>query len=175
MKKKTTMSEVMKIAAQTLGCKIEDLSDGFHSYKDLYEQRLVLSAALTTALRKRPFEQQITWKSYRHPDGTPCYDGQYFLTSYETPEGPYSYHYPSDEFGLFKCERLPIAKPFDGHTSKDVRRLLSIPEYNPEPLKENVGKLLDMVGSGKLTPDQAKELFAKALAANKNVDSPELG
>ena len=42
---------------------IGDLSDGYHSFNDLYYQRLVLTIALVKAYRDR------AWKSWKHEDG----------------------------------------------------------------------------------------------------------
>lgn len=35
-------------------------------------------------------------------------------------------HYEDKDWDLFKCKELDRAKPFDGHTDKDVDRLLSL-------------------------------------------------
>ena len=46
---------------------------------------------------------------------------------FDTDEGCYTYHYELKDWDLFQCNELDKGKPWDGHTSKDVRRLLSIP------------------------------------------------
>lgn len=46
---------------------------------------------------------------------------------FDTDEGCYTYHYELKDWDLFQCKELDKGKPWDGHTSKDVRRLLSIP------------------------------------------------
>lgn len=104
----------------------EDLSDGNHTFKDLYDQRCILFATLVGLFPK------ISWKTKRHDDGKPCHDGKNFLVCIETPDGPYSYHYPMADWDKFKCREIEKAKPFDGHTDKDVGRLLSlVPERLP--------------------------------------------
>ena len=45
----------------------------------------------------------------------------------DTPEGSYTYHYESNFYSLFECEELEQGKHWDGHTEKDVTRLLSLP------------------------------------------------
>ena len=42
---------------------VEKISDGYHTFADLYEQRLILSAALA---KNNPH----AWKSKRHEDGS---------------------------------------------------------------------------------------------------------
>ena len=72
------------------------------------------------------------WKSYCHEDGELCFGGGWFIVGIDTPEGSYTYHYENKDFDEFDCVELPRGKHWDGHTEKDVTRLLSL----PEPLKE---------------------------------------
>ena len=99
---------------------VEKMSDGFHTFADLYEQRLILSAALA---KNNPH----AWKSKRHEDGSVPFGGGWFIMGFDTDEGCYTYHYELKDWDLFQCKELDKGKPWDGHTSKDVRRLLSIP------------------------------------------------
>lgn len=101
---------------------IKDLSDGYHTFRSLYEQRLILSAALVRA------RKEIAWKSKLHADGEKPFGGGHFVVGFSTPDGEYTYHYKLEYWDLFDCQELPFAKPWDGHTDKDVRRLLSISE-----------------------------------------------
>lgn len=97
-----------------------ELSDGFHTFNSLYEQRVVLFAALVNTF------SDLAWKSYKHEDGSPCFNGGWFIVGIDTPEGPYTYHYENKYWDMFHCKELPVAKEWDGHTDKDVTRLLSI-------------------------------------------------
>ena len=99
---------------------VEKMSDGYHTFADLYEQRLILSAALA---KNNP----NAWKSKRHEDGSVPFGGGWFIMGFDTDEGCYTYHYELKDWDLFQCEELDKGKPWDGHTSKDVRRLLSMP------------------------------------------------
>ena len=96
------------------------LSDGYHTFDDLYWQRCILFAKLVELFKDK------AWKTKRHEDGELCFGGDNFLVCIDTPNGPYSYHYPMKDWDLFKCKELYKAKPFDGHTSKDVERILSL-------------------------------------------------
>ena len=100
---------------------VEKMSDGYHTFADLYEQRLILSAALA---KNNP----NAWKSKRHEDGSVPFGGGWFIMGFDTDEGCYTYHYELKDWDLFQCKELDKGKPWDGHTSKDVRRLLSIPD-----------------------------------------------
>lgn len=100
---------------------IGDFSDGSHTFNQLYYQRMMLFAALVKLHSAR------AWKSYRHEDGELCFGGGWFIVGIDTPEGSYTYHYQNKDFDLFKCQELPTAKHWDGHTEEDVVRLLSLP------------------------------------------------
>lgn len=120
-----------KAICEVAGIKdIGELSDGFHTFNGLYEQRLILFAALVKAYKDK------AWKSYKHEDGEYCFGGGWFVVGIDTPEGSYTYHYENKYFDLFDCEILDYAKHWDGHTEKDVTRLLSLLSAQPE-LGEN--------------------------------------
>lgn len=105
------------------GVVVRDNSDGYHTFADLYEQRLILSAALA---KSNPF----AWKSKLHSDGTEPFGGGWFVMGWETEKGQYTYHYEMKDWELFECRETPRAPEWDGHTSKDVRRLLSMPTWS---------------------------------------------
>lgn len=100
---------------------IEDLSDGYHTFRQLYYQRMMLFAAIVKQNKDK------AWKSLRHEDGELCFGGGWFIVGVDTPEGSYTYHYEDNYFSLFDCEELACGKHWDGHTEKDVTRLLSLP------------------------------------------------
>lgn len=109
---------------------IGELSDGFHTFNSLYEQRMILFAALVRAYRDN------AWKSYRHEDGEYCFGGGWFIVGIDTPEGSYTYHYENKYWDMFDCVDLPRAKHWDGHTEADAEtRLMSL-----EPPKRKRGK-----------------------------------
>lgn len=104
---------------------IGDLSDGYHTFNGLYHQRMVLFAALVNAHQNR------AWKSWKHEDGKPCFDGGWFIVGIDTPQGSYTYHFEDKYWNWFECEELPVGKHWDGHTEADVTRLLSLPDLRP--------------------------------------------
>lgn len=101
------------------------VSDGYHTFDQLYHQRAILFAALVN------LNKDISWKSLKHEDGEYCFDknGDWFIVGIDTPEGSYTYHYETDKYwDIFNCKVLPVGKHWDGHTEKDVTRLLSLKE-----------------------------------------------
>jgi len=109
---------------------IDDLSDGFHTFRQLYYQRMMLFAVIVRQNKDK------AWKSLRHEDGELCFGGGWFIVGIDTPEGSYTYHYEDNYYSLFDCEELERGKHWDGHTEKDVTRLLSLPTIQPEPTDE---------------------------------------
>lgn len=100
---------------------IGDVSDGFHTFNQLYHQRAMLFAALVNQNR------DISWKSRRHEDGELCFGGGWFLVTVDTPDGPYGYHYEDKYWDMFNCKEIECAKHWDGYTEEDVGRLMSLP------------------------------------------------
>ena len=112
---------------------IDDVSDGFHTFRQLYYQRMMLFATIVKQNKDK------AWKSLRHEDGELCFGGGWFIVGIDTPEGSYTYHYEDKYFSLFDCEELERGKHWDGHTEKDVTRLLSLEQ---EPRWIPVGERL---------------------------------
>ena len=81
---------------------------------------MILSATICNLVPEK------CWKSKKHSDGQVCFDGTWFIIGFDTPEGQYTYHYELKYWDLFKCKELDQAPHFDGHTDKDVERLLSL-------------------------------------------------
>lgn len=118
---------------------IGELSDGFHTFNGLYEQRMILFAALVKAYRDN------AWKSYRNEDGEYCFGGGWFIVGIDTPEGSYTYHYENKYWDMFDCKDLPRAKHWDGHTEADAEtRLMSLqPKRTINAQPENQVHLCD--------------------------------
>lgn len=110
-----------KAICEVAGVKeIDDVSDGFHTFRQLYYQRMMLFATIVKQNKDK------AWKSLRHEDGELCFGGGWFIVGIDTPEGSYTYHYETNFYSLFDCTELECAKHWDGHTEKDVARLLSL-------------------------------------------------
>lgn len=121
------MSYDIRNFCEFIGIELSDvgeISDGYHSYNDLYNQRRVLFATLCNTY------PELSWKSYKHSDGEYCFRGGWFIVGIETPEGQYTYHYENEFWNLFKCKELEVGIDWDGHTSEDVTRLLSLRKDN---------------------------------------------
>lgn len=102
----------------------EEESDGYHTFKELYEHRHALFLAL---LKSNPDKG---WFSLRHSDGEFAFGGDWFIAGIELPViGQISYHLPITMLKLARdtgALQLPVGKQWDGHSPQDVvNRLLS--------------------------------------------------
>lgn len=97
--------------------KVEDVSDGYHTFKELYHHRAVLFSVICNMFK------DIAWKSKMHNDGT-MYDGM-FIVGINTPNGQATYHYDIDPYwDMFNVKELESAPKWDGHTPDEaIRRI----------------------------------------------------
>ena len=87
--------------------------------QELYDFRLVLNALLFNEWAEtRKYE---VYKSQRHHDGEPCFDGEWFIVVAILPSGQVTNHYHIKYWDYFKIPSYPKVKDeFDGHTSSVV-------------------------------------------------------
>ncbi|EAA0085204.1 hypothetical protein FCV94_01300 [Listeria monocytogenes] len=95
-----------------------NISDGSHTFEELYFHRMVLFATVCNANRLK------SWKSKKHEDGS-MFDN-YFIVGISTSKGMFSYHYHLENWNYFDVPELEFAPAWDGHTANDVIRLLDI-------------------------------------------------
>jgi hypothetical protein len=102
-----------------LPCNVGEVSDGYHTFNELYEHRHALMLALMKCNPER------SWISPKHDDGT-MMDG-WFIVGIDLPDGAITYHLP---VGLWSqacdtnAELKHRAPKWDGHTSQDVVKRL---------------------------------------------------
>ena len=96
-----------------------DLSDGYHTFNELYDHRAALFAALCSCMK------EDAWKSKQHEDGT-MFDDM-FIVGIQTKYGQITYHYDLDKWDWFNVNELEHAPKFDGHTPDMViKRLVKL-------------------------------------------------
>lgn len=104
------------------------ISDGYHTFDELYAHREALTAALfRAAATGLIWGLGQAWKSRaHHPADTPCYDG-YFIVGLELPAGTITYHYPNEQWDDFReVMELAHAPKWDGAPpAATVERLLA--------------------------------------------------
>jgi hypothetical protein len=111
---------------------VQDLSDGSHSYGELYDHRSILFMSLLAVLERVELSSfgerqfKIT-KSHFHADGA-GYENYFLAMVINLKTGEQiSYHLDTNEYwGMCPGEEVEPAPEWDGHTSNDVvTRLIS--------------------------------------------------
>jgi len=94
-------------------CDTGKVSDGYHTFDELYEHRCVLFIALMLV------HKDIAWRAEKHEDGS-GYAG-WFIAGMELPTGQVTYHLPSRMWPLLDgIKTMEKALKWDGHNSQDV-------------------------------------------------------
>lgn len=118
---------------------IGGLSDGYHTFDELYEFRKMYNAVLfnewgnpNTSRAYNNGKGMDGWevvtgslynvhKSIKHYDGEDCFGGGWFIVSAMLPTGLISNHYKMEDWDLFQVPEVDKALfEFDGHTGADV-------------------------------------------------------
>lgn len=131
---KTVLEFVNGLVRDTLtGDEIRTISDGYHTFEELYDFRLVYNACLFNEWAERGIYE--VHKSHKHGDGEECFGGGWFVVMATTPFGQISNHYRDCHWGIFQCEERELADVWDGHTAADVvdrlRKVSCLPRRCP--------------------------------------------
>ena len=92
----------------------DNISDGYHTFAELYEYRLLYNALAANAMPERAV------KSWKHSDGEDCFGGGWFVVVLDLPTGQVSNHYEADAWDLFHIPEVPTSPEWDGHTPQDA-------------------------------------------------------
>lgn len=150
-----------------------EISDGFHTFAELYDHRHALFIALARSNR------HLAWRSREHSDGKPMFEG-YFIAGISLPTGQISYHLPValwDHLG--DLEDNGVEQPaYDGHSPSDVVQRLLYASYrapNGAALK-TLDQLCEVmhdayeraaIGAGWETQEVSRKPWANVPEANK--------
>ena len=117
-----------------------EVSDGYHTFNELYEYRMLYNAALFNEFAKQGLYD--VHKSRKHSDGEyPFGDSNWFIVMAELPTGQISNHYEMKDWDKFQIPEKEVANKWDGHSPRDVAdRLISFTNYKNE-IKNTIGKL----------------------------------
>lgn len=123
-----TIEEKINATIKAANADTNIISDGYHTFQELYDFRKVFNAVLFNEWYKQG--KYNVHKSIRHNDGKYCFDsnGKWFIVVAVLPTGQISNHYEIKDWDLFKCAAVDMALfPFDGHNSGDVlNRLIQL-------------------------------------------------
>lgn len=101
--------------------KDENMSDGYHTFKELYRHRDALFLNLCK-------NRTDSWWSYNHSDGTPCFGGNgWIIVGIGKTKGrQITYHMNTKEIPYWeekwksRIREIPKAHKWDLHTPEDV-------------------------------------------------------
>ena len=96
-----------------------DISDGYHTFNELYYYRMLYNAAFFNSLPK-----ELVHKSKKHHDGEECFGGGWFVVMANLPTGQISNHYELKDWELFQIPEKEVADEWDGHTPKEAAERL---------------------------------------------------
>jgi len=100
----------------------KDISDVYHTFRQLYNQRTILFALVCNSYK------ELAWKSKKHFDEEkdPMFNGD-FIVGINTPKGVASYHIKLEYWDLFDVKEVENSPKYDGYTSDEVlERLISL-------------------------------------------------
>ena len=135
------------------------ISDGYHTFEELYEHRHALTLCLMKAM------PELFWFSRRHNDGELAFGkGEWFIIGAELPgAGPITYHLPMrlwDSAQNTGAAELEVGRPWDGHTATDVADRLKAWAVAPPKQKSSIDELI--AGCKPLDPEMAEALTTEA-------------
>ena len=115
---------------KTLDVWAEDVTDGYHTFQELYRHRFHLYIALLKVLDRynNPINgHMVCWKSRLHHDGT-MFDDMFIagitISSFTGPSRTLTYHLPNEYWDKLPLITWDHAPEYDGHTSDDVLKYL---------------------------------------------------
>lgn len=113
--KNNRLEDMQEMNTLLIPCNTDEISDGYHTFGELYEHRCHLFVAL---MRSNP---DISWRANNHVDGT-MFDG-FFIAGMHLPTGDISYHLPLSMWTLLDGSGIATSlrgPAWDGHTADDV-------------------------------------------------------
>lgn len=100
----------------------KDISDGHHTFRELYKQRLIMFSVICNSF------PNLSWKSKKHFDeeNDPMFNGD-FIVGINTPEGIASYHIKLEYWSLFDVPEVDRAPKYDNYSPDEaMNRILSL-------------------------------------------------
>ena len=101
---------------------VKQISDGHHTFEDLYKNRLILFCVLCNS------NPNISWKSKKHFDeeNDPMFNGD-FIAGINTPEEIATYHFKLEFWDLFQIPEIEKAPRYDNYDNATVlKRIYSL-------------------------------------------------
>lgn len=130
---------------------VKDVSDGYHTFAELYRHRDLLMAALMLT------DPKSAYVARSNSDGE-AFPG-YVVAVLTLPTGQISYHVPEDFYAALTARGVPGLDwntEYDGHSSDDVAQRLSNHLFVRPPTSPYEPSAVRMLKSIVLTPNMPK-------------------
>ena len=118
-----------------------EISDGYHTFNELYYYRMLYNAAFFNMLPK-----EWVHKSLRHHTGEECFGGGWFIVIANLPTGQVSNHYETIYWGLFNIPEKDLADEWDSHTPMEAAKRIEAYIYETA-VNEKISKGSDFTVS----------------------------
>ncbi len=103
---------------------VSEVSDGYHTFNELYEHRVTLFIALCRLKCLHQREHNV-WRSKKHADNS-MHRGWFVMGINKDEEEQITYHLPLSKWDETNfAETMGNAPDFDGHTPADVLERLN--------------------------------------------------
>lgn len=123
-----------------------EVSDGYHTFNELYYYRMLYNAAFFNLLPK-----EWVHKSKRHYTGEECFGGGWFVVMANLPTGQISNHYELKDWDLFQVHEKEFADEWDRHTPQEAAERLHryLQQEQPEvDLEKEIQLYIESIGFG---------------------------
>ena len=120
------LNELIQLEKNKKNISVKEISDGHHSFDELYRNRMILFCTLCNCF------PDISWKSKKHynEETDPMFNGD-FIAGINTPKGVATYHFKIKYWDLFKVKELDRALPYDDYSNDEVMvRIMSLGPNN---------------------------------------------
>ncbi|MGI9278725.1 MAG: hypothetical protein ACR2PX_03735 [Endozoicomonas sp.] len=108
-----------------LPCDVSQVSDGYHTFEELYEHRCLLWINLLNLIHQSEHSTETVYKT-RKDDRDNEMEG-WFIAALEIPgDMQLTYHLPEELWPLLNIPEMEKNLYYDGHTSKDVADRLTM-------------------------------------------------
>ena len=103
-------------------CESGKISDGYHTFNELYRYRMLYNAAFFNSISNMSDLKVI--KSKKDSTGQSCFGGGWFVVMATLPTGQISNHYEMKYWDLFNVDEVDKAYQWDGHTPQEAANRL---------------------------------------------------
>lgn len=110
-----------------MSAETDQITDGYHTFGELYDHRRALTAMLAASLIWYAPFGWTAWRSKaHHPDDSPMFEGGYFIVGIELSDATVTYHYKLSHWDDFAAvPEVEHAPKWDGAgPDETVARLL---------------------------------------------------